>query len=173
MTAFIGILDGQYPTELRNFSASQIRLCLSNFSPSTYTNVWSKLTPATQELIKVKLFEVIYKETDLSMQRHIADTLGEVAGSIIATEPTNWPEFKKHVYTLFQDQNVSSNLAAFYILESFFTFCPEYFKEDSNDLYALFKNSFCHENEKLKLAALKSFSSYLEVLETKKHKQFE
>jgi len=107
------------------------------------------------------------------MQKHIADTLGEVAGSIISTEPTSWPEFKKHVYTLFQDQNISSNLAAFYILESFFTFSPEYFKEDSNDLYALFKNSFSHENEKLKLAALRSFGSYLEVLETKKHKQFE
>lgn len=56
ITAFVGILDGQYPTELRNFSASQIRLCLSNFSPSTYTNVWTKLAPAAQELIKVKLF---------------------------------------------------------------------------------------------------------------------
>ncbi len=76
MTAFIGILDGSYPAELRNFSASQIRLCLSNFSPSSYTNVWSKLVPATQELIKVKLFEIIYKEKDLSMQKHIADTLG-------------------------------------------------------------------------------------------------
>ena len=52
---------GQYPTELRNFSASQIRLCLSNFSPSTYTNVWTKLTVQSQELIKVKLFEIIYK----------------------------------------------------------------------------------------------------------------
>jgi hypothetical protein len=52
---------GQYPTELRNFSASQIRLCLSNFSPSTYTNVWTKLTAQLQELIKVKLFEIIYK----------------------------------------------------------------------------------------------------------------
>jgi hypothetical protein len=107
------------------------------------------------------------------MQKHIADTLGEVAGSIIATNPTGWPEFKKHVYTLFQDANISSNLAAFYILESFFAFSPEYFKEDSNDLYALFKNSFCHENEKLKLAAMRSFSSYLGALETRKHKQFE
>ena len=52
---------GQYPSELRNFSASQIRLCLSNFSPSTYVNVWTKLTAPIQELIKVKLFEIIYK----------------------------------------------------------------------------------------------------------------
>jgi hypothetical protein len=107
------------------------------------------------------------------MQKHIADTLGEVAGSIISIDTTSWPEFKNHVYTLFKDSEMSSNLAAFYILESFFTFSPEYFKEDSNDLYSLFKNSFCHENEKLKLAALRSFSSYLQVLETKKHKQFE
>lgn len=70
------LILGEYPTELRNFSASQIRLCLSNFSPSTYTNVWNKLTPETQNLIKVKLFETIYKEKDLSMQKHIADTLG-------------------------------------------------------------------------------------------------
>ncbi len=101
------------------------------------------MTPETQNLIKVKLFETIYKEKDLSMQKHIADTLGEVAGSIIATEPQNWPEFKNNVYTLFQDPNSSSHLAAFYILESFFTFSPEYFKEDANNLYVLFKNSFC------------------------------
>jgi hypothetical protein len=50
------------------------------------------------------------------MQRHIADTLGEVAGSIISNVPTSWPDFKKNVYTLFQDGNISSNLAAFYIL---------------------------------------------------------
>lgn len=41
----------------------------------------------TQELVKIKLFETIYKENDLSMQKHIADTLGEVAGSIISNSP--------------------------------------------------------------------------------------
>ena len=80
------------------------------------------------------------------MKRHIADTLGEVAGNIILTNPTGRPEFKKHVYTLFKDPNIPSNLAAFCILESFFAFSPEYFKEDSNDLYALFNNAFCYEN---------------------------
>jgi hypothetical protein len=105
----------------------------------------------------------------MTMQKYVADTLGEVAGSVIGSEGGSWPEFKNHVYTLFQDQNITSNLAAFYILESFFSFAPEYFKDDSNDLYSLFRNSFCHENEKLKLAALRSFSSYLEVLETKHH----
>lgn len=78
------------------------------------------------------------------MQKHIADSLGEIAGSVIGTSNSAWPEFKTHVYTLFKDENMSSNLAAFYILESFFSFAPEYFKEDANDLYALFKNSFCH-----------------------------
>ena len=115
---------GEYPAELRNFSASQVRLSLSNYSPASYTNVWVKLSPEVQELVKIKLFETIYKEKDLSMQKHIADTLGEVAGSIISNAPQGWPEFKKHVYTLFQDANMSSNLAAFYILESFFSFCP-------------------------------------------------
>ena len=64
MTALIGILEskiyqsthlsfpsfssfiylGQYPTDIRKFSAFQIRLCLSNLSPSTFTEVWTKLT---------------------------------------------------------------------------------------------------------------------------------
>jgi hypothetical protein len=90
VTAYIGILDskyflmpGQYPLELRNFSASQLRLTLSNFSPASYKNVWAQLTAQSQELVKLKLFETIYKEKDASMQKHIADTLGEVAGSII------------------------------------------------------------------------------------------
>ena len=72
---------------MRNFSASQIRLCLSQYSPASYSNVWSQLTPITQELVRIKLFETIYKENDLSMQRHIADTLVEVAGSIISNCP--------------------------------------------------------------------------------------
>lgn len=62
--------------EHRNFSATQLRLCLSNFAPATYTNLWDKLTPELQSNIKQKLFEVIYKEADLSMKKHIADTIG-------------------------------------------------------------------------------------------------
>lgn len=50
------------------------------------------------------------------MKRHIADTLGEIAGSLISQDENNWPEFKNHVYTLFKDNNLPSNLAAFYIL---------------------------------------------------------
>jgi hypothetical protein len=50
------------------------------------------------------------------MKKHIADTLGEIAGSIIQANEKGWPEFKTHVWALFQDANINSNLAAFYIL---------------------------------------------------------
>src|SRR5205809_1061291 len=52
--------------EYRNFAASQLRLCLSNFAPATYTNLWAKLTPELQSLIKINLFQIIYAEQDAS-----------------------------------------------------------------------------------------------------------
>ena len=54
-------------------------------------------------MVKVKLFEIIYKEKDLSMQKHIADSMGEIAGSVIGSKADAWPEFKNNVYTLFKD----------------------------------------------------------------------
>lgn len=52
MIAFLMILTGQYQTPHRNFSASQLRLCLSAFAPATYTNLWDSLTTETQNHIK-------------------------------------------------------------------------------------------------------------------------
>jgi len=91
MIAFLMILSGQYQTAHRNFSASQLRLCLSAFAPATYTNLWDSLTSDTQNHIKTELFKILFSETDLSMKKHIADTLGEIAGSILSKEITAWP----------------------------------------------------------------------------------
>jgi len=62
------------------------------------------------------LFEIIYKEPDQSMKRHLSDTLGEIAGSIISTDDKAWPNFKTNVWALFQDSGIPSNLAGFNIL---------------------------------------------------------
>jgi len=45
MMGFLAILGGDYLLEHRNFSATQLRLCLSTFAPATYKNVWKDLTP--------------------------------------------------------------------------------------------------------------------------------
>lgn len=82
---------GDTPLECRNFSASQLRLCLSDFSPATYTNVWDKLTVELQNKIKVQIFEAIYGENDLSMKKHIADSIGEIAGTLISKNDGAWP----------------------------------------------------------------------------------
>lgn len=95
------------------------------------------------------------------MKKHIADTLGEIAGSILSADNEAWPDFKKNVWVLLQDTNIDSNLSAFNILESFFTYAPSHFKDNANDLYALFKAALGHENNKLKLASLRCFQAYL------------
>jgi len=84
MLAFLMILSGQYQTAHRNFSATQLRLCLTAFGPATYKNLWDGLTAETQNHIKTELFKTLFAETDLSMKKHIADTLGEIAGSILS-----------------------------------------------------------------------------------------
>ncbi len=65
------------------------------------------------------------------MKKHIADTIGEIAGSILCKDDNAWPDFKKNVWTLFQNENINVNLGAFYILEHFFTFAPTYFAKDT------------------------------------------
>lgn len=173
MLAYLEILKSTAKLECRNFSASQLRLCLSDFSPATYTNLWEKLTPESQEKIKQELFLAIYAEADLNMKKHIADTIGEIAGSVISKEDSAWPAFKSNVWQLLQDANLNSVFGGFYILESFFSYAPDHFKDNSNDLFALFKVGLCHENGKLKLSALRCFGSYLEVLEPKKQTVFQ
>ena len=69
--------------------------------------------PEVQESIKIGLFEVIYHENDLSMKKFIADTIGEIAGSIISTKDDAWPEFKVNVWKFFHDSNINSVLAGF------------------------------------------------------------
>ena len=73
------------------------------------------------------------------MKKHIADTIGEIAGSLIAQNDEAWPDFKTNVWKLFQDSMIQSVFAGFYILESFLGFAPDHFKDHANDLYALFK----------------------------------
>lgn len=50
------------------------------------------------------------------MKKHIADTIGEIAGTLIAKNDGAWPEFKVNVWKLLQDANLSSVFAGFYIL---------------------------------------------------------
>jgi hypothetical protein len=62
------------------------------------------------------------------MKKHIADTIGEIAGSIIVKDDKAWPEFKTNVWKLLQDSNLNSVFGGFYILESFISFAPDHFK---------------------------------------------
>lgn len=126
-----------------------------------------------QASLKIALFEIIYIEPDLNMKKHLADTIGEIAGSIISTKDDAWPDFKINVWKFFKDSNVNSFFAGFYILESFLSFAPDHFKDNANDLYSLFQSGLIHENCKLKLSALRCFSSYLDVLEIKKQSTFQ
>ena len=107
---------GQYKIPQKNFSASQLRLNLSEFSPSTYTNLWYSLHPQTQVHIKTELFKVLFAEQDQSMKKHIADTLGEIAGSVLSKDKNGWPEFKQNIWGLFQEPSGSGILPAFYVL---------------------------------------------------------
>lgn len=77
------------------------------------------------------------------------------------------------MWKFFKDSNVNSFFAGFYILESFLGFAPDHFKDNTNDLYSLFQSGLSHENCKLKLSALRCFSSYLDVLEIKKQSTFQ
>jgi len=69
-----------------------------------------------QNTIKISFFEIIYAEPDLNMKKHIADTIGEIAGSLIGTNDGAWPEFKINIWNLFKDSNINSVFAGFYIL---------------------------------------------------------
>lgn len=77
--------------EHRNFAATQLRLSLSAFAPASYTNLWKIITPETQSAIKTQLFQILFNEPDSVMKKHIADTLGEVAGSALGSDENCWP----------------------------------------------------------------------------------
>lgn len=116
LLAFLAILAGQYEISLRNFAASQLRLNLSEFAPSTYTNLWTSITPQTQSTIKTELFKILFAESDNSMKKHIADSLGEIAGSVLSKDATAWPEFKTNIWGLFSEASGAGVLPAFNVL---------------------------------------------------------
>ena len=91
-------------------------MSLSTFAPASYQNLWTKVTPETQSTVKTQLFQILFNEPDLSMKKHIADTLGEVAGSALNSQPDSWPEFKLHLWELFKQDNPGSILAGFNVL---------------------------------------------------------
>lgn len=106
------------------------------------------------------------------MKKHIADTLGEIAGSILSKDINAWPEFKTNIWTLFQEPSGAGILPAFNVLETFLPFCPTLFQQNSKDLFVLFQSGLKHENNKIKLSSLNAFSSYLEILEPSDQKSF-
>ncbi len=129
--------------------------------------MWASITPQTQAAIKTKLFEILFAEQDPSMKKHIADSLGEIAGSVLSKDPKAWPEFKTNIWSLFSEPSGSGILPAFNVLETFLPFAPAIFDENAKELFALFQSGLKHENNKIKLSALNAFSSYLEILEPK------
>lgn len=130
------------------------------------------MTPETQNHVKTELFRILFAEADLSMKKHIADTLGEIAGSILSKDINAWPQFKINLWDLFKEPSGNGILPGFNVLETFLPFCPTLFSENTNDLFVLFQSGLKHENSKIKLSALNAFSSFLEILEVKEQKAF-
>lgn len=152
---------------MRIFAATNLRKNLSEFSGAGFKNIWSKLTPDTQEYVKVKLFEILNKEPDSSIRRQISDALGEIAGSILSEKAEAWPKFVESVWQLFSQNNVASTVSGFNILETFLSYAPDVFTKHKNELYALFKNALIHSDCKIKSAGMKALSTHLQILETK------
>lgn len=65
------------------------------------------------------------------MKKHIADTLGEVAGSVLSKDPNAWSDFKANVWALFGEPSGAGILPGFNVLETFLPFCPAIFDENA------------------------------------------
>ena len=146
---------------------TQLRKNLSVFTQTSFKNIWSLLNAETQEFTKQKLFEVLHKEQDHTLRRQIADTIGEIAGSVLSEKADAWPKFVEYIWALFGTNTPNASVSAFNILETFLSYAPDVFTKHRNELYAVFKNSLIHSDIKIKSAGLKALSTHLQVLETK------
>lgn len=98
------------------------------------------------------------------MKKHIADALGQIAGSALVSDENCWPEFKLHLWELFKQDNQGCILAAFTVLETFLPLSPTTFENHASDLFTLFKNGLSNDSKDIKLSALHAFESYLGIL---------
>ena len=164
---FLNLLESTEPIEIRIFAVTQLRKNLSVFTQTSFKNIWTLLNNDTQEFIKAKLFQLLEKEQDHTLRRQIADTIGEIAGSVLSEKSDAWPKFVECIWLLFSANNANCTIAAFNILETFLSYAPDVFTKYRNELYAVFKNSLIHSDIKIKSAGLKALSTHLQVLETK------
>jgi hypothetical protein len=117
--------------------------------------------PQVQEALKIGFFEFVYCEQDQKMKNNFAETLGEIAGSLLSNDNWAWPDFKGNVWKLIRDSSLSNVYAGFRVLEHVLKHAPQHFFEDREDLCKLFKMSFENEDNQLKMAALRCFTEYL------------
>jgi len=143
---------------------TQLRKNLSVFTQTSFKNIWTLLTPETQEFAKQKLFEVLHKEQDPTLRRQIADTIGEIAGSVLSDKADAWPKFVEYIWALFGTGTPAASISAFNILETFLSYAPSVFIKHRNELYAVFKNSLIHSDVKIKAAGLRALSTHMQVL---------
>jgi hypothetical protein len=70
------LILGQESVEIRTFAATQLRKNLSNYSQSSFKNIWEILNADTQNFVRHQLFESLQKETVVAVRHLIADAIG-------------------------------------------------------------------------------------------------
>jgi hypothetical protein len=71
------------------------------FSEKSFVNIWGFINTATQELVKHKLFECLRSEDKANVRKLIADAIGEIGGTLLNEEPSQWPELINLVWGQF------------------------------------------------------------------------
>lgn len=82
---------------------TQLRKNLSTFSEEKYKRVWEQAPRDKQDYIRTSLFECLHKEKHPSVRNILADSIGQIAGSVMSINVDHWPKFVECVYALFRD----------------------------------------------------------------------
>jgi hypothetical protein len=91
--ALINILKSDEKEGVKQFAITHLRKHLSTFSDGKFKSVWGKISEDNQKNIRNSLFECIGLEKDASTRNMIADSIGQIAGTVMSVNTENWPGF--------------------------------------------------------------------------------
>ena len=173
ISGMISLLQTSEKIDIRSFATLQLRKNLSDFTESTYSNVWESITPEVQANVKTCLFNNIETEQNSIIRHQVCDAIGEIGGTLVQSKTNQWPELIPQIYQLLANSRNELIEAGLKILTTLFTYASESFKNNQADLFTIFKQGMIKEDNKIREAAIESLGSYLEVIDTPESKRFE
>ena len=155
---------------LRTLAAVLLRQILTALSISAPA-LWSSLRPEVQNLIKTELLTILSLETEKTVRKRVADTVGELGATVLSGDTEEgWPELLPFIFTF--TANDQQLVSALHILASLSTYVHSLLLTHKSELGQIFSLGLQSSSLETTVAALTTISGFLSIVKTSDAMEF-